>query len=319
MLILLDSNVWRYIADADAAGALQSAVAKTRHRIVVAPAVLYEAIRMRDTRLRQRLAEIMTRPAWHRLMPDAYSECEELRSEVQRLRPEWLRERPDLGWYRRIRSDWKKANGGFWSRARHKPDIEHEYIGALDGETIERARANARRQRQGISDKNRPTLGKPLNTVIGRPPEPEVGWDGEAVEAWRLHAWSFMTSSLGEEGSAHHDWISGAVDLRLALFGAANWTRFWFYDVDAPHLPRMWLRWSMEFMQSFHKVTDGTPVDAQIASYATDVDLIVSADTRFIAMCERCRREAPFKVAEAIAVGGGEAGVEELFDLVRAR
>lgn len=317
MLILLDSNVWRYIADAEAAGALQSAAAKTRNRIVIAPAVLYETLRMRDATLRRRLAEIMTRPAWHRLMPDAYSESEEIGAEVRRLRPEWLREYPDLGWYRRIRSDWKKSNGGFWSRARHTPDTEHRHIGALDGGTIERARANARRQRQGISDKDRPMLGKPLNTVMGRPAGPEMGWDGEAVEAWRLHAWSFMTSSLGEEGSAHHEWLSGEVDLRFALFRAASWTRFWFYDVDAQHLPRMWLRWSMEFMQSFQKVTDGTPVDAQIASYATEVDLIVSADTRFVEMCKRCQREAPFKVADATSLVGGDAGVEELFEMLR--
>lgn len=65
MLILLDSNIWRYIADANAAGALQAAVAKARHRIVIAPAVLYEALRMRDAPLRRQLAEIMTRPAWY--------------------------------------------------------------------------------------------------------------------------------------------------------------------------------------------------------------------------------------------------------------
>lgn len=252
-------------------------------------------------------------------MPDAYSECDEIKAEMRRLRPEWLLEHPNLGWYKRIRSDWKKANGGFWSRARHAPDTEHGYIAALDGDTIERARANARRQRQGTSDKDRTTLCQPLSTVMGRPAGPAAGWDGHAVEAWRLQAWSFMTSSLGEEGSAYHDWLSGEIDLRFAMFGAADWTRFWFYDVGAPQLPRMWLRWSMEFMQSFHKVTDGTPVDAQIASYATDVDLIVSADSRFVAMCERCRREAPFKVADATSVGGGNAGVEELFDLIRRR
>lgn len=317
MDVLLDSNIWRYLVDANATGTLQAIESRTRNRVVIAPAVLYEALRMKDPGLRRQLAEVMTRPAWRRLMPDAYSEAEEFKREVQRLRPMWVREHPDLTYYRRVRSDWKRSRGGFWDRARQTPEREHEYIHQLDRGTVDRARENARRQRQGVSDLDRSTLEKPLDAIVGRPAEPIEGWAGAPVGMWRLHARSYMTMALLEEGSAHHEWLSGELDVRLALFRSDDWTRFWLYEVEASRMPRLWLRSAFEFMQAFYKVTDGTPVDAQIGSYATEVDMIVSGDKRFVEMCRRCRREAPFWLADAETISGGRGGVEQLFEIIR--
>ena len=317
MLILLDTNVWRYISDEDAAGALQSAVSKTRHRIAIAPAVLYEALRVTDVVLRRRLVEVMTRPAWYRLMPDAYSESEELRAEIQRLRPEWLRDRPDLEHFKRVRSDWKKLKGGFWERARNEPGSERDHLLLLEKGNLDVARDEARLNRETSHANNDLMRGVPLTAVMGRLKAPEKNWVGDDIEVWRLAAWSAMATSFKDGCSAHADWLAGEVELQSIFFDPKGWDEFWFLEVEASRLPRMWLRWAIEFLQSFHKVTDGTPVDAQIASYLTEVDLVISADKRFVEMCRRCQREAPFSLAEAKSVGAGKEGVRELFDLVR--
>jgi hypothetical protein len=316
MQILLDSNIWRYISDADAAGALQLAVSRTRNRIVIAPSVLYEALRVQDVAVRRKLADVMTRPAWYRLMPDAYSESEELKTEIRRLRPKWMRERPDLERFKRFRSDWKKRNGGFWSRARNTPDSEHNYLRLAERDTLDLARANARIDRKSFIGSEHLHHGVPLKSVKALLNSPETHRSRDAIEMWRLSACSSMAMLLGEKDSPYLDWLAGEVELQLISLDAKAWEQFWFYEVEAPRLPRMWLRWAMEYMQLFQKVTDGTPVDAQIASNLAEVDLFVSADKRFIEMCQRCQREAPFSVAEAKSVGAGKEGLEELFDLV---
>ena len=316
MLILLDTNVWRYISDEDAAGALQSAASKARHRIVISPAVLYEALRWPDVVLRRKLTEIMTRPAWYRLMPDAYSESEELKAEIRRLRPEWMRERPDLERFRILRSDWRKLKGGFWDRARNAPDSECDSLRALERGDLDLARAEAKVRRQTAKENKDRMRGVPLNNVMARPMTPDKNWVGSDVEAWRWVTWSFMATSLEDENSVYVSWLEGEVELSFVSFDRKRWDEFWFFEVEASRLPRMWLRWAMEFQQSFHKVTDGTPVDAQIASYLTDVDLVVSCDKRFVEMCKSCQREAPFYLAEAKSIGAGKEGLRELFDLI---
>ena len=60
--ILLDSNVWRYFVDADALPELLKVTRASRHIVVIAPAVLYEAVRTQDVAIRDQLLAAMTLP-----------------------------------------------------------------------------------------------------------------------------------------------------------------------------------------------------------------------------------------------------------------
>jgi hypothetical protein len=60
-------------------------------------------------------------------------------------------------------------------------------------------------------------------------------------------------------------------------------------------------------------VTSGNPVDSQLASHLIDVDVIVSADRNFIRFVEKCKKDAPFAVAEPYRIAGGGKGVGDLF------
>src|SRR5438128_1849474 len=79
--VLLDSNVWRYVVDAGAQGRLLRAAGNWSHSIQIAPAVVYEALRLRDVPLRNRLVALMTNRRFERLMPEAYSEAMEILAE----------------------------------------------------------------------------------------------------------------------------------------------------------------------------------------------------------------------------------------------
>src|SRR6185369_3985699 len=113
MKILLDTNVWRYIVDAGALLRLQQAAGKSRHKVVVAPAVVYEALRTGDRAVRTALVRALALPDWTRLMPEAYSEAMEVRDEVFRVRPQWQRAPADTTQQRRLQFDWKRSRNGF--------------------------------------------------------------------------------------------------------------------------------------------------------------------------------------------------------------
>jgi hypothetical protein len=72
--VLLDSNVWRYVADDDAGRELQRVAHAANVTIQIVPSVVYEALRTEDSVLRQKLIALMTDSHWLRLMPEAYHE-----------------------------------------------------------------------------------------------------------------------------------------------------------------------------------------------------------------------------------------------------
>jgi len=100
--ILLDTNLWRYVMDADAVPQLRNAARKSPHQIVIAPGVVYQALRTGDRVLREKMIRSMASPDWVRLMPEAYSEAMALRGEVIRVRPQWRRSRADLVMFQRL-------------------------------------------------------------------------------------------------------------------------------------------------------------------------------------------------------------------------
>jgi hypothetical protein len=72
-------------------------------------------------------------------------------------------------------------------------------------------------------------------------------------------------------------------------------------------MPRHWLWWAFEFLQRHHRVTDGTPADAQFGSYLVEADLMLTADKVLVNIAERCRKDAPFTIADSRLVKAKEA------------
>ena len=117
MKILLDSNVWRYVANQNAGAALEECALRSYVQLVVAPALVFEARGLRDDPVRKEILKLLAQPAWTRLMPEAFLEAQEIKTAIRRLRPEWLIPNPDLTEVNALELDWRRNNGGFWSRA----------------------------------------------------------------------------------------------------------------------------------------------------------------------------------------------------------
>lgn len=313
--VLLDSNIWRYVVDAGAQGALLRAARDRQGSIQVAPAVVYEALRLRDVPTRNRLIALMTNRRFERLMPEAYSEAMEILEEIGRLRPDWLRAEPDMTFFLRSRNDWSRKMGGFWVRCAESPDEEAQRLQISEGSLLTQAAEGirgARRQMMEVGWKSNPPMDKTLAAL----PEPVPGWNGEMVEAWRVESWAGVTYALSRSGHPYRDWISPFVEVDDGLLRSAAWVEFWMHLVDAQSLPRQWMRWGHSFAQRFRKVTDGSGGDNQLFTYLPQTDLVVTADKAFLDILEECRPFAPFLLPAGQLVPAGARGVEAVLSVL---
>lgn len=313
MRVLLDSNIWRYFVDANAVGRLVSAVNRSRSTLCVAPACLYEATHAGSPQLRAALLAALTLPAWTRLMPEAFSEAEAIKREVARCRPEWMRTEPTREMWRRLRHDWIRLRGGAWDRARDKSEM----ISGIQRPSIELARieiGEAKKDSKSMSAKWRSV---PLPTILASEVTGDDGAAVEPVEAWRVSELAAFRTAMSQPDHPYIDWLDGEVDLSLMNVQLSSLRQFWLHEIRTANMPRAWLRWAFGFLQGWHKISDGTPVDSQLGTYLLDVDLFISADRVLIEIAERCRREAPFGIAVSMRVPGGPSCVDEVISAIK--
>jgi hypothetical protein len=143
-----------------------------------------------------------------------------------------------------------------------------------------------------------------------------AGWDGTPFELWRIDGLNVFRMSMALERHALAEWLEGDVDLELMTFESASLVRFWAHDVEPLRMPRHWLRSSFEFLQRFHKVTDGTPADNQLGTHLVEADVMLSADKNLVRIAERCREEAPFPMARSFLVAAGSRAAEAVLALL---
>ncbi|HVO27182.1 MAG TPA: hypothetical protein VMW56_26520, partial [Candidatus Margulisiibacteriota bacterium] len=246
--ILLDTNLWRYIADAGAAVHL-SRVAKAHNaRIDVAPSVVYEALRTTDQALRARLVRAMTESSWHRLMPDAYLESLEFLAEVRRLRPQWLRRRPEHAAAQRLLMDWTRKHGGFWDKARRDTDGFAAWIAKGEGPAVDKARVWMQDQRRSLRDakwsfdKMRFDETTTHFTFDSRRHPP--GWRGDALAMWRMVAINGFAVQVHRAvpNNPYREWVLPHVDLDAlkSKANAVSWFTFWMYEGGCAMIHPSW-------------------------------------------------------------------------------
>lgn len=313
MRILLDSNVWRYLVDAGAIGTLRRALSGSRHVVAIAPSVFYEAAHTGDQRLRNELLTTMKSPTWKRLMPEVYSEAEELKGEVRRLHPEWLRAPADLSLIRRLRHDWRRVRGGNWDRISADPAI----LQRGDASMLEVARAEAEGARENAAQWPPSWRDASLTSILAEFSAPRTGWSGERIEPWRISGMTVLEKTFVTQGHAMMEWLSGEVNVEMMRFQPSAMTKFWLNEVELLRMPRHWLRWAFEFLQSQYKVTPGTPADAQLGTYLVDVDLFLSADKGIVRIAQKCKSDAPFKLANSLLVPGGVHAVTAVVNAIK--
>src|SRR5262245_42967857 len=219
--ILLDTNAWNYLADHADAVALAAAARKGSATIVVAPAVVYEALAINDQATLRARSQLLTDERWKRLMPEAYSECREVLSEVRRLRPEWLLAQPPKAEFQRLYHDWRRTGTGFWARVRANPELASVHVRQSQQDMLERARDETKAARKSLVDNKYPVWSAPLNKYWTEVPK-KLGADEQiSVAAWRRGALDFWTVQLGsltgqptplDNIGGYVDWLSAELD-----------------------------------------------------------------------------------------------------------
>ena len=157
-----------------------------------------------------------------------------------------------------------------------------------------------------------------LTKTMGSFPSPRPGWNGQPVEAWRFDALNVFKVAMSTPGHAAIDWLEGEVNIDLMLSQDESLVKFWMHEVEVLRMPRHWLRWAFEFLQRLHRVTDGTPADAQLGTYLLEADLMLSADKIFVSIAERCRKDALFQIAESKVVPGAAGAVDSVLKALKS-
>jgi predicted nucleic acid-binding protein len=95
MRLLLDTNVWSRLIDRGAGEDFYRYAKTDQIEVMIAPATLLELLRTPDKSNRRKRVRLVCRSRWIRLPTEAESEAAELVAKIRRLRPSWLRRRPD--------------------------------------------------------------------------------------------------------------------------------------------------------------------------------------------------------------------------------
>jgi hypothetical protein len=312
--VLLDTNVWRQIVDADAAERLRAEVKRSGSEILIAPGVVYEMLRTSDRELRHRQLKVATLRVWTRLMPEVFTETDDIRRVIERHRPEWLRETPDLRSFHRFRADWAGGRG-FWARAREDPDSEASLTRTLGEEALERAREDMKENRRLMSHLHYDKV--PLAGWTGRPPTGEPGWGGAEIDVWRISsATAWWVNLVVRRHETYLDWLGPFVDLGRISAARASWNQLWASEVTVEDVPREWLRWAVRWLQGLRRVSPGSPGDNQISIYAYEADLFATTDKTFADILDKVGREAPQPMAVAVRVPSGAEAVDIVIQLL---
>jgi hypothetical protein len=318
MKVFLDTNIWRYIADAGAFSTLESTASYNGIELVVAPALVYEVSNFRDDSLRKKILKMIASPSMVRLMPEAYLEAEEIKKMVEKYRQDWLIQDPDYSEINRLIDDWKSIEHGFWSRMADdiSPPVTNEsQRGELEHQLAQKESKEIRRR---MSDK-KSMLPKDLDlkNVYFPLPVGQQGFEREVVEYWRVPSLYHFQAEFQIYASPYREWLDSFIDVSKVKAQSESLTELWYYQVSGYELPRQWVRGAFEYLQSFHKVTSGTPIDTQLSSHLIDVDVVMSADRNFIRFINQCRKDAPFSIAQEYLISGGADGVDEVFNYLR--
>ncbi len=311
MKLLLDTNIWSYVADTNTMPKLLVAARKTRTKFLIAPGSIDEARSMPIPALRIKLLELMTNKAWKRLMPEVFLECQEIKEALLAARPGWGNENPLVdNAYQRGRHYFLRSKGGFWDLAK----VDAPLPVSDESLRADREHALARQEVRDIRDryKERNQNGafkrfedvklEVQNRIVGK----------REVQYWRVSSAYNLEQELQVFASPYREFLDCFIDIDAMFSDPDDFERVWYDEVQPEQLKRQWLRTAMEYQQRWQKPTDGSPGDSRLATHLIDADYFVTADKNFAKCLDKVHTEAPFGTGKPMMVSGGITGIEEL-------
>ena len=286
-----------------------------RIAFMVVPASVSEVRELDNECIRKRILEVMTHDRWTRLMPEAFLEAQEIKLILLKLRPQWATQVKNFSDFNKCRYDWLRRTGGFWERARNdiNSSITDESLRAVSENKLAQEQIRAIRNKFKVGNQAGALTHLQKAAIDLDDPIAEM----TTVEYWRLPSFYSLTTELQIFSSPYREWLDCEIDVRAMFSDLSDIERVWFKEVKPEDVKRQWLRSSMEFLQRWHKPTDGSPVDSQLTSHLVDANYFVTADNNFARCVERIHLEAPFQTAKLLKVPAGKTGVAELIEFTQ--
>ena len=302
MIAFFDSNVFDYIAKASEPSLIRSELDSRGIEVLASHLLLVEAIVIKDRRIREQQLSCITRLATrYEDKPIAYRQALELRSEIERCRPDWLRARPSVAAKRRVR-EFVRQQQADWQLAK---------IGELSPGNLDEFKQDSE---SGISSNSRVQKTLRVETVVHRRPkkahgyleangqrtrfdlnEPDSFWRWECACVWH----SAMVERV-DHSRDYYDYLSPYVN--EDAFADEAYCRFWKREVDAARMPLNRIPGLVSYYQLEHRISHGNSYDALHATFCHDVDIFLTADKAFFSVLADLRELAGQELATPLFV-----------------
>lgn len=284
MRLYFDTNVYHFICQVGERDEVRDFLREAGHAVGASDTILHEMYANPDGH--QRRAEIKTLTAvasTYCKKPQSWHHAREVRLEIARLRPHWLRSVPlgsrEKRFLRGHAELWQAARDG----GKRPADIDYGTFRPV----FESGRDKSRRYQKAMRSDRLDGQGKHVVAKGNRErkqatteadlSDPHVFWRQECLAVW------YNAVAYGEPATRDYaDWLKP--HLRDGAFDDESYQDFWIGEVEAERVPKNRLTSLVSFYQMAHKITSGNSQDQNHASYVLDVDAFLTADRAFHAV-----------------------------------
>jgi hypothetical protein len=207
--------------------------------------------------------------------PESWLHALELRREIKRLRPQWLRavlsKRRLREFLQAHRARWEDARAGTMADMGAYAVFRRDFEGGVshNRQTQQGLRQELRKQQAEF------TLvtphGESLSVELG---DPEIYWRFDCLQVWYN-----AIERCSPASRDYADWLGPY--LRSGSFRDHSYASFWLTEVTSDALPLNRLTGLIAFYQLQKKITHGNAVDQLHAGHWLTSDLFVTADRAF--------------------------------------
>jgi len=274
--LYFDTNVYRFVS---AKGEIErvAELISSHHAVLTASSGnLFETYAIADAEERkQELSALVVLADSFESHPESWRHAVELRHEIKRLRPKWLRQVVS----KRESRDFLRAHRARWAEAIAGVPVDPDAYGVYKRDSEEGVSGVRRAQKQQREELNNEssqfTLVSPNGDIddvkLG---DPEVYWRLDCLQAWYGAIEKHNPASRD-----YADWLGPY--LRPGSFRDPSYRSFWLQEVKGEALPLNRLTGLVWFYQLKKKITHGNAADQLHASHWFKSDLFVTADRTF--------------------------------------
>lgn len=283
MKLYFDTNIYEFMSKKAEEVAVRSIIDEFGHDVEVSGENITETLATPDERQRIfQIAAIVTTAKELEPHPQSWTQAEEVRSEILRCRPGWLRHAPSRKLVRKATS-MLEGNKQRWldMKAMELPSPGVFAVYYRDfREGVAKYADTQRALRDSI--RNPESNFSIMRETSGNQRTVESSMQFTAYNYWRyecLSAWFQAIVRRIPESRDYADWLCPY--LKEKAFQDLSYSKFWLEEVDPTYMPKNHISGLANYYQLHLKLSPGNASDQIHACKLLDVDLFITADQRF--------------------------------------